>query len=396
MKKTLRPRTLVVAALACTLILTATIQLKAQTPSRFIGSITATGDSTLTVKTDAGQQYQVAVPEATDIKRISPGEHDLSKAEALPFAGLAVGDRVLVKLDPNAPAGTTQALQIIAIKQADVAQKQEEEREAWQKNGVGGLVKSVDAATGTIVVTSGAGATMKTVTVHTTDKTVLKRYAPGSVKFADAKPAPLSEIQAGDQLRARGQKNADGTEMTADAIVSGSFRNISGVVSAIDPSAGTFVVKDLVTKKNVTIHVPPTAQMKRLPEMMAKMLAAALKGGGQGSGQAGAWQQGGGQAPAGQAGGGQPGGAPGGAGRWRSQGRGGDLQQVLNRAPSISIADLKKGDAVMLVSTQGTEEVIAITLLAGVEPLLEAPAESQNLLSNWSMSTSGGGDTATQ
>ena len=41
----------------------------------------------------------------------------------------------------------------------------------------------------------------------------------------------------------------------------------------------------------------------------------------------------------------------------------------------------------MLVSTDGTTEVTAITLLAGVEPLLEAPAASQNLLSNWSMSS---------
>jgi hypothetical protein len=39
----------------------------------------------------------------------------------------------------------------------------------------------------------------------------------------------------------------------------------------------------------------------------------------------------------------------------------------------------------MLVATDGTSEVSAITLLAGVEPLLEAPAASQNLLANWSM-----------
>jgi hypothetical protein len=45
---------------------------------------------------------------------------------------------------------------------------------------------------------------------------------------------------------------------------------------------------------------------------------------------------------------------------------------------------LQKGEAVMLVSTQGANEVTAVTLLAGVEPLLEAPA-SRDLLSNWSM-----------
>ena len=90
---------------------------------------------------------------------------------------------MLVKLDPDAPAATPQAPQIVAVKQADVAQKQQKDREDWQRRGVGGLVKSVDAAAGVIVLTSGAGATAKTVTVHTTKTTMLKRYAPASVRF---------------------------------------------------------------------------------------------------------------------------------------------------------------------------------------------------------------------
>ena len=60
---------------------------------------------------------------------------------------------------------------------------------------------------------------------------------------------------------------------------------------------------------------------------------------------------------------------------------------MLSRAPAIQLADLKKGDAVMIVSTDGSTDVTAITLVAGVEPLLEAPAAS-SLLNNWSM---GGG-----
>jgi hypothetical protein len=69
---------------------------------------------------------------------------------------------------------------------------------------------------------------------------------------------------------------------------------------------------------------------------------------------------------------------------------GGDPQQMLNRAPAIQLTDLKKGDAVMLVSTDGAADVTAITLLAGVEPLLEAPAASQSLLNNWSMNSGSG------
>ncbi|HUD15137.1 MAG TPA: hypothetical protein VMQ56_15905 [Terracidiphilus sp.] len=383
---------LLAALLATATLMTATSW--GQVPARFIGAITGISGTTLTVKTDAGQSYAVEVPTAAAIKRIAPGEKDLTKAVTMQFSELAVGDRTLVKLDPDAPAGTTQALQIIAVKQADVAQKQQQDREDWQKRGLGGLVKSVDAGAGVIVLTSGTGAAAKTITVHTTKATMLKRYAPASVSFDAALPAPIDAIHPSDQLRARGAKSADGTSIDAEEVVSGTFRNISGTITATDPAASTLVVKDLATKKQVTIHITPDAQMRRLPERMATMLAARLKGT---SGGAALRSNGGAQQASGGAGstppaGGQGGGQAGG-GQWAGQGGGqggggGDPQQMLNRAPAIQIADLKKGDAVMVVATDGASDVTAITLVAGVEPLLEAPAASQSLLNNWSM---GGG-----
>ena len=69
----------------------------------------------------------------------------------------------------------------------------------------------------------------------------------------------------------------------------------------------------------------------------------------------------------------------------------GDPEQMLSRAPTIQIADLKKDDAVMIVATDGSTGVTAITLVAGVEPLLQAPAASQSLLNNWSMGGGGQG-----
>jgi hypothetical protein len=371
------------------------LMAKAQTASRFLGTVTAISGTSLTVKTDAGEVHQVDVLDTAALKRIAPGEKDLSKAETIQFSDLATGDRVLVKLDPNAPAGTTQALQIIAVKAADVAQEQQKDREDWQKNGVGGLVKSVDPAAGVLVLTSGVGATAKTITVRTTATTVLKRYAPASVRFDQAVPGPIDAIHAGDQLRARGEKSADGTAITAVEVVSGSFRNLSGTIASLDTATSTLLMKDLATKKQMTIHITPDAQMRRLPDRMGQMLAMRLKGGTGGpGGGAGGWsgngQGGGGGANAAAHGAGQ-GGAPGqgggqggGGSQWAGQG-GGDPQQILSRAPAIQLADLKKGDAVMLVSTDGATDVTAITLLAGVEPLLEAPAASQNLLNNWSM-----------
>jgi hypothetical protein len=96
--------------------------------------------------------------------------------------------------------------------------------------------------------------------------------------------------------------------------------------------------------------------------------------------------------PAGSAGQGSGGGGPGG-------GQGGDLQQMLTRMPPATLADLQKGDAVMLVTTEGSAggAATAITLLAGVEPILEASPKSQaSILSPWSLGAAPTGDSGSQ
>jgi hypothetical protein len=366
------------------------IEAGAQAPAaapanRFLGTVTAVAPGLLTVKTDAGVERKVTVPEGIKIQRIAPGAKDLSNAATIQFSDLAVGDRVLVRLTPEPTTDPVTAISLVVIPQADLAQKQQQEREDWQRNGVGGLVKSVNAGTGVILVTSGAGATQKEITLHTTPATVLKRYAVDSVDFDQAKAAPIETIQVGDQLRARGTKNGDGTDIAVTEVVSGSFRNISGVISSINADAKTITLKDLITKQNVTVHVGADAQMRKLPENMARMLSAMTKPGGDATGGAPASGAGTGQGAV--LGGGQGQGSRSGAGTGGGR-RGGDLQQMLSRAPAIHLSDLQKGDAVMLVSTQGTSEVTAVTLLSGVEPLLQAPASTQNmLLSNWNMSS---------
>jgi hypothetical protein len=390
-----------VRAAALLAIVGASLAIQAQSAGRFVGTITAVSGNTLTVKTDTGEEKQVQVEADAVLKQLAPGQKDLASASTIALSDLAVGDRVLVRLDPAATGGL-QANQVVAMKQSDVAQKQQQERDEWQKRGVGGIVKSVDAANGTILVSTGAGPTAKNVAVKTSSSTTLLRYAPGSVRFADAKAAPLSEVKPGDQLRAKGAKNTDGTEVTAEQVVSGTFRNVSGLIASTDGAAGTITLKDLTTKKNVTIHVAADTQMHRMPDTMAKMLAARLNG----TMPSGGFQRGAGGAAAGGANAGS--GAPGGPGRSAMGGSamggsamggsatggsatgggfGGDPAQMLNRLPAVKLADLQKGEAVMVVASDGTTDVNAITLLAGVEPLLEAPA-AKNLLSNWSM---GGG-----
>jgi hypothetical protein len=376
-RKTMRVAAALALAVTAVLLFAASATARAQA-TRFLGSITTISGDTLTVKTDAGDVHTVQVPSTAQLRRIAPGQTDLTKAETIEYGSLAVGDRVLVTLDPNATGGTPQAARVIAIKQEDVAKKQQAEAEEWNQ-GVHGLVKSVDAASGVIVVNTRVGTVTKAVTVNTTSATVLKRYAPGSVRFDQAQPAPIASIQTGDQLWARGAKNSDGTAIDAQGVVSGSFRSIAGTILSTDTAASTVTVKDLATKKPVSIHVTADAQMRRLDDSVATMIAARMKGN-----QAG-----------GAGGGGHP--ANGGAGaggngpRTFSQGGGGragggDLESILDRAPNIQVASLKKGEAVMIVATEDASGINAIKLLAGVEPLLEAP-EAQDLLSSWSLSS---------
>ena len=70
---------------------------------------------------------------------------------------------------------------------------------------------------------------------------------------------------------------------------------------------------------------------------------------------------------------------------------------MLARMPASNLSDLQKGDAVMIVTTEGTEggSVTAITLLAGVEPILQSSPGAPSLLSAWSLGSGPGGDSGT-
>ena len=78
------------------------------------------------------------------------------------------------------------------------------------------------------------------------------------------------------------------------------------------------------------------------------------------------------------------------------QGGAPDFQQMLSRMPAVTLDDLHKGDAVLIVTTQGSVAGAgtAITLLSGVEPILQAaPTGSQALmLAPWSLGGAPGGD----
>jgi hypothetical protein len=371
--------------------------------ARRIGAIKTINGNAITLAPDSGPEVAVTVQPNARLLRIAPGAKDLTNATPIQLQDLQAGDRVRVRGQATPDGSSIAALEIIVISHSDLEARHAQERQDWQKRGLGGLVGAVDASTGTVTISTTSLGGKKEIAVHTSKTTVFRRYAPDSVKFDDAKVSSLQEIQPGDQLRARGARSADGSELTAEEIVTGSFRNIAGTVNSTDASAGTLIVQDLLSKKAVPVKITPESQLHKLPPEMAQRIAARLKGsmppgtpGAAGSvnsssapvaannGQSGSTPNNGTNPGSGASGGGmRQGGAP-------------DLQQMLNRMPAVTLSDLHKGDAVLIVTTMGsaTEGGTAITLLSGVEPILQAaPSGSQAMmLAPWSLGGAPSGD----
>ena len=380
-------------------------QPSSQTPAvaRPVGTIRSISGNTITLTTDAGSDVTVQVQDATKLVRIAPGQKDLKEATPIQLADVQPGDRILVRGKLAEDGKSVVAASVIAMKKADITEKQSRDREEWQKHGFGGLVNSVDPAGNTISVALPSAGEKKGVAVHLSKDTILRRYASDSVKFDDAKPASLDQVKPGDQLRARGTRSADGNELTADEIVSGTFRNIAGTISALDASAGTITVQDLVSKKSITVRITAESQLRKLPAPMAQRIAMRLKGTStEGPSSAPTPSGAGSTANAGQTA--KPSGPPSGGSESSGTGRSGgggtaDLQQTISRMPAATLADLQKGDAVMVVATEGGANGVStvLTLLGGVEPILEASPKSNpsTILSPWSLSSGAGGEAAT-
>src|SRR5712692_7429356 len=340
----------------------------------------------IVLRADSGVISTVNLSDKTQYKRLPPGETTLAKAIDITLTDVGAGDRVLAQWRAGADVKTAPTPRVVVMNKADLAKKQEQDRAQWRRRGVSGIVASVNASTQEITVSSRSlmGAP-QAVIIPVTDKVLVRRYPPDTIpKYSEAKPSKFEEVKVGDQLRALGDKSADGTHLTAEEVVFGTFKIVGGTVTAIDAAANQIKINDLQTKKPLTINLKADSVLRRFPENGAMMF-----GGGMGQGGPGAGGQGGaGQKPAGvgpgssggQGGAGQkpagvgPGGAQGGGPR--PGGGGGNMADLLERLPTISIGDLKVGDTIIMSSLPGSDsaQFTAISLVAGIEPLLQMMA----------------------
>ena len=369
--------------------------------AKAVGVIKSIQADSITVVDKSGAEVTAKLVSATKILRVLPGEKDLKNATPLQAQDLQAGDSVRVRGQTAADGKTIVALEVIVLKQSDLAAKQQRDRDDWQKRGVAGNVTKVDDAASTVTISSGALNAKRTIAIHIAKDTVLRRYAPGSAKIEDAKPAPLDQIRVGDQLNARGTRSPDGNELAAEEVVFGPFPYLEGIIKAIDIPNNTVTVQDPTRKSAVVVKVTPDSLLLKLSPEMAQRIATWLKNSGGGTGGSGDQAGANGQGVKASGSGAQPSGsAESQAARGARGGPGGngppDIQRMLSRLPKSTLADLQKDDTVMIVSAEGGDAgtVTAIKLLAGVDAILRAAPNrsASSLLSGWSLGGGAGGE----
>ena len=325
----------------------------------------------ITIKTDAGSTLLVSLNDKTTYKRLAPGEQTLTNATAITLSDIAEGDRVMARGTVSADRKSVPALMVIVMTKGDIAKKHESERLEWRRRGILGVITALKPDAKEITITNRTMVGAQTIVIPVKEETEMRRYAPDSIKFADAKPSAFAELKVGDQLRALGDKSEDGLRFTPVKVVTGSFRTVAGTVKEINAATGEIKIADLEKKQPLTIVIKQDAVLRRFPP--ASEMGAMMGGMGRGPG-AGAPGAGGPPPAQGQPQAARPQGAgPGGPGPGGPGGRGGfNINEMLERLPTISFADVKVGDTIIVSSTQGVDptRLTAIALVSGADTLL--------------------------
>jgi co-chaperonin GroES (HSP10) len=343
------------------------------TPNGVIGEVKVIDNTAkqLIVKTDAGTLVTVALADSTSYMRLPPGEKTLDKATKIVFADVGEGDRVFARGKVADDKKSVPARVLVVMSKEDIAKKQEAERAEWKKRGVLGIITALKPETKEITISSRTMAGPQSLIIPVSDKVEVRRYAPDSIKFADARTASFDELKVGDQLRALGERTPDGSAFTAEKIVTGSFKTVAGVITAIDIASGEVKINDLTTKQPLVIVVKQDSVLRKFPAEMGGMMMGRPGGGGGPGGQTPGAAPGSGAGPGSGQGAGQGGGQGGGMRM--------NMQDMLERLPTIAIADVKVGDTIIVSSTKGADptRLTAISLISGADTLLNMLAARQ-------------------
>lgn len=335
-------------------------------PSLVSGDVVSISAGKLVVSSPKGK-VDVVLSNATAYKHVSAEKPSLTTATDGALGDIHVGDKVIASGVLSDDGKTLPARTVYLMTKADIAQKNAKETAEWKTRGIAGRITALNAETKAITVQMGGLMGSTTIVVTPKEKAAFLHYAPDSVRYDEAKVSSFAEAKVGDQLRAIGDKSADGATFAAEKVLLGSFQTVAGTVKSVDTAKNEVIIKDLASGKDITVSTAEVTTFKKFPVEFAERMAGSQAGGVRPPGQTGGQPQPGAQGqPNGNGqGGARPGGGFGG-------GRAGGIDEMLDRFPNITVSDLKPGDMIAVVSSKGAspERIKAFKLLAGVEPFI--------------------------
>ncbi|HEX8476040.1 MAG TPA: hypothetical protein VF666_18720 [Pyrinomonadaceae bacterium] len=338
----------------------------AATQSRVVGEVTAIDASarTVTIKTAEGRLVVAAMDERSNIVRVPPGETSAEKAVKISLADITVGDRVFARGQVAADGASVTARQIVVTgRVAASTGAQAGAGDDWNRRGIAGRIAALNPATKEITLRARGREGAEGVVVDASSgKVKFLRYAPDSVNAADAVASSFADLKVGDQLRARGERNADGTRFTPEEIIFGSFVRVGGTVTSVNVATGEIAIQSEQMGTPLTVSIGQRTTLRRVTPEIAATITEQRQQRRAPEGQRGDDENRRARREAREArgeGGGRRGGGGGGGGR--------NFQEMLANLPLIKLADLKKGDVVFVTATPGADasRATAITLLTG-------------------------------
>jgi hypothetical protein len=361
-----------------------------------VGEVTAVDAASrrVTVRDEAGKTTTITMIEQSTYLLMPPGETQAEKGQPVTLADVRVGARVLVR----ASGGRSRRLVLMSKGDAPPTQQGARGGPGARDDGrrLGGRVVSVDAARKLIVVQARGREGAEAVTVDASGAARILRYAPDSMRPADAVAGSLADVRAGDNVRATGERSADGATFKAEEVLTGSFTRFAATVTSVDAAAGSLVVKEEQTGQAVTLAFGARSSLRRVTPEFEQAVAERAERFGRRQERRAARQDGQpqpeGRERRGEGRGEGQGGRRGEGGERRGDGaerraegdgqrRGGgnNIQQMLEGLPVVTLAELKKGDAVLVTATPGADasRATVVSLVTGAAGVLRAMQQFQ-------------------
>src|SRR5207244_4017304 len=217
--------------------------------SRIVGEVTAVDKTArqVTIKTDTGESITILTNEASSVLRLPAGETSAQKATKITLADIGVGDRLFARGALAVGGKSVSASQVVVsgpAVSAGTAQDPQRQRVNARNRGLNGRITALNPDKKEISVQSRSREGVGTITIQTSDGTRFFRYAPDSLDIKDASRSSFAGLKVGDQLRALGDTNQDGTRFTADEIISGLISRTGGQVIVVNPAAKEVTIKN--------------------------------------------------------------------------------------------------------------------------------------------------------